>query len=96
MGRLHGGQPLAADAAAIGEGGLAAFGGVAVQKTMLPLAADLGRLILTFHKIKTPPKAERGTLPAVPDVSSVSRWLLNQIRPYGGRTGGGRLSRRDI
>ena len=46
---LNRSEALAAHAAAIGQGGLAALGRVAIQKTMLPLAANFRWLILTFH-----------------------------------------------
>ena len=45
-------QALAAVAAAVGEGGLAALGGVAVEEPVLAFPADFRRLILAFHKIK--------------------------------------------
>jgi len=44
-------QPLATNAPAIGQSSLAAFGGVTIQKAVLPLAADFRRLILAFHKL---------------------------------------------
>lgn len=47
-------QPLAAHAPAIAQGGPATFGGIAFQETVLPFATDFGRLILAFHKIKSP------------------------------------------
>jgi hypothetical protein len=43
-------QPFATHAAPIGEGGLAALGGITVQESVLPFATDFGRLILAFHK----------------------------------------------
>jgi hypothetical protein len=49
---LNRGQPLTAHAAAIRQRRFAAFGRITVQKPMLPLAANLRRLILAFHKIK--------------------------------------------
>jgi hypothetical protein len=42
---------MASDTAAIGQGGAAAFGGIAVQEAMLAFAPDFRRLILTFHFI---------------------------------------------
>jgi len=44
-------QAFAAHTAAIGQGGLSALGGIAIQESMLPLAANLRRLILTFHNL---------------------------------------------
>ena len=44
------GQAFAAHPAAVGQGGLAALGRVAVQETVLPFAAYLRRLILALHK----------------------------------------------
>jgi len=41
---------VAAGAAAVAQNGPAALAPVAGQKTMLPSAADFGRLILSFHK----------------------------------------------
>jgi len=43
-------QALATKPAAVAQDGLAAFARIAVEKSMLPFAADLGRLILAFHK----------------------------------------------
>ena len=43
-------EPFPTHAAAIGQGGFAALGGITVQEAVLPLAADFGRLILAFHK----------------------------------------------
>jgi hypothetical protein len=40
-GSLYRGQALAAHPAAVCQNGLAAFGGIAVQKTVLPSPADL-------------------------------------------------------
>ena len=45
-------QALAAIATAVGEGGLAALGGIAVEEPVLAFPADFRRLILAFHKIK--------------------------------------------
>ena len=50
-GGLNRGQAFAAHTAAIGQGGLSALGGIAIQESMLPLAANLRRLILTFHNL---------------------------------------------
>jgi len=50
--KSDGRQALAAVAAAVGEGGLAALGGVAVEEPVLAFPADFRRLILAFHKIK--------------------------------------------
>lgn len=49
MRKLNRRQPFAAHAAAIGQSGFAAFGGVAIQKTVLPFAAHFRWLILAFH-----------------------------------------------
>jgi hypothetical protein len=46
---LNRSQAFAANAAAIGKNSTATLAGVAAQKAMLPLTADAGRLILTFH-----------------------------------------------
>ncbi len=46
-------QAFAAHAAAVGQRGLAALGGIAVQKPVLAFAADFRRLILAFHKFKS-------------------------------------------
>jgi len=50
--RLNRRQAFAAHAAAIGQSGLAALGAATIEETVLPFAANLGRLILSFHKIK--------------------------------------------
>jgi len=42
---------MASDTAAIGQGGAAALGGIAVQEAMLAFAPDFRRLILAFHFI---------------------------------------------
>jgi hypothetical protein len=42
---------MASDTATIGQGGAAAFGGIAIQKAMLAFTPDFRRLILTFHFI---------------------------------------------
>jgi hypothetical protein len=47
----NGCQAFAAGATAAGEGGASAAGGLAGEKPVLAFAADLGRLILAFHKI---------------------------------------------
>jgi hypothetical protein len=52
-------QAFAAHAAAVGQRGLAALAGIAVEKSVLPFAADFRRLILAFHKSN----AESGKLP---------------------------------
>jgi hypothetical protein len=44
-------EALATHAAAIGQRGLAALGGITIQETVLPLAADFRRLILAFHNL---------------------------------------------
>jgi hypothetical protein len=44
-------QAFAAVAAAVGQCGLAALAGIAVQKPVLTFAADFRRLILAFHKL---------------------------------------------
>jgi hypothetical protein len=49
---LNGRQTFAPDAAAVAQGGAAASGAFAREKTMLPFAAAFGRLILSFHKFK--------------------------------------------
>jgi hypothetical protein len=59
----NGRETLAANAAAVGKGGFAALAGVAVQKPVLPLAADFRRLILTFHKLNNGTN-ERGRIAA--------------------------------
>ena len=43
-------QAFAAVAAAVGQRGLAALAGIAVEKSVLAFAADFRRLILAFHK----------------------------------------------
>jgi hypothetical protein len=43
-------KTFATEAAAIAQDGPAAFGGFAGAESVLPLAADFGRLILSFHK----------------------------------------------
>jgi hypothetical protein len=45
-------QAFAAVAAAVGERGLAAFARIAVEKSVLPFAADFRWLILAFHKFR--------------------------------------------
>jgi len=45
-------QAFAAVAAAVGERGLAALARIAVEKSVLPFAADFRWLILAFHKLK--------------------------------------------
>jgi hypothetical protein len=47
--KLNRRQTLASDAAAIGQSGFAALGGVTIQKTVLPFAANFRWLILAFH-----------------------------------------------
>jgi hypothetical protein len=42
---------MASGPAAIGQGGFAAFGGIALQEAMLAFAPDFRRLVLTFHFI---------------------------------------------
>lgn len=49
--RSNGRQALAAHAAAVAQRGAAAPGGFAGKKSMLPLAPDLRRLVLAFHKL---------------------------------------------
>jgi hypothetical protein len=44
-------QAFAAVAAAVGERGLAALARIAVEKSVLPFAADFRWLILAFHKL---------------------------------------------
>jgi hypothetical protein len=46
---LNRSQTFATHATAVRKDAPAAFAGVAVQKSMLPLAAHLGGLILAFH-----------------------------------------------
>jgi hypothetical protein len=46
-------QAFASHAAAIPQCGLAAFGRIAIEKSVLPFAADFRRLILAFHKFKS-------------------------------------------
>src|SRR5438309_2201191 len=48
---LNRGQALTAIAAAIGQGGLPALAGITIQESVLPFAANLRRLILTFHML---------------------------------------------
>jgi hypothetical protein len=43
-------EPFAPGATAIAQDGLAAPGGIAVEKPVLPFATDLRWLILAFHK----------------------------------------------
>jgi len=52
MAGSNGRQAFAADAAAVGQRGLAAPARMAVEKPVLPFAADFRRLILAFHKFK--------------------------------------------
>jgi hypothetical protein len=40
---------MAAHATAVAQGGFAAFARITIQKSVLPFAADFGRLILAFH-----------------------------------------------
>jgi hypothetical protein len=49
--KSNGCQAFAAHAAAVGERGLATLARIAVEKSVLPFAADLRRLILAFHKL---------------------------------------------
>lgn len=51
--RLYGGQPFASHPAAVAQDAAPALLGVAVQKAVLPFSADLGRLILSLHKISS-------------------------------------------
>ena len=44
-------QAFAAVAAAVGQRGLAALAGIAVEKSVLAFATDFRRLILAFHKL---------------------------------------------
>ena len=46
-------EAFAAHAPAVGQRGLAALGGIAVQKPVLAFPADFRRLILAFHKFKS-------------------------------------------
>jgi len=46
-------EAFATVAAAVGQRGLAALGGIAVKKTVLTFPADFRRLILAFHKFKS-------------------------------------------
>ena len=57
---LNGRQPLAADAAAIGQDGFAALAGVAAQEAVLPLAADFRWLILALHNFNSISTSLRG------------------------------------
>ena len=50
--KSNGREPFAAIAAAVGQRGLAALGGITVQESVLTFTADFRRLILAFHKIK--------------------------------------------
>jgi hypothetical protein len=47
---LYGSETFAADAAAVAQRGASPPGPLAGQKAVLPFPANLGRLILTFHK----------------------------------------------
>jgi hypothetical protein len=64
--RLDRSQAFASYAAAVLKDCPAAFCGVAAAKSMLPLAADFGRLILAFHffvyKTKVSPATVRGRI----------------------------------
>jgi hypothetical protein len=40
---------MAADAAAIAQSGASALAGIAIEESMLALAPDFRRLVLTFH-----------------------------------------------
>jgi hypothetical protein len=62
--RLDRRQALAANSTPVAQYGPAALGRVAAHKPVLPLAAYLRRLILSFHKIcsaRTPPRPIRLT-----------------------------------
>ena len=48
--RLDRRQAFASDAAAVAQRGFAALARIAVEKSVLPFAADFRRLILAFHK----------------------------------------------
>jgi hypothetical protein len=62
MAGSNGRQAFATDAAAIGQCGLAALARIAVEKPVLPFAADFRRLILAFHKsIWLPSGGKTGT-----------------------------------
>jgi len=54
-------EAFAALATAITQRGAAAAGGFAVQKPVLAFPADLGRLILAFHKFKFASRYQRKT-----------------------------------
>ena len=47
---LDWGQPFAPDTAAVGQGGASALARIPAQEPVLPFAAYLRRLILSFHK----------------------------------------------
>jgi hypothetical protein len=49
MGESNRGQALAANPAAIGENRASGLAGITAQKSVLPLTAALGGLILAFH-----------------------------------------------
>jgi hypothetical protein len=51
-------QAFAADAATIAQSGATTPGALASEKTVLPLAANLGRLVLAFHKSNSAPTPE--------------------------------------
>jgi hypothetical protein len=86
---LDGRQAFAADATAVRQSGAAALGRVAIQKSVLPLAANLGRLVLTFHKFlilhvqpqrfgaagNTPLHTERESIAMKVEVSRRRKWL---------------------
>jgi hypothetical protein len=63
MPKSNGSQPLATHPAPIGESGFAALGGITVQESVLPFAADFGRLILAFHKKLNPWRGENRAKP---------------------------------
>lgn len=81
-------QAFAAHASAIGQSSLAALAAVAIQKAVLPFAADFRRLILSLHKFKSiccpknikrhrareqPREPERGRIAAKKRVSTVEK-----------------------
>ena len=71
-------QAFAAVAAAVGQRGLAALAGIAIEKSMLAFATDFRRLILAFHKLGRA-RARKNSVLRSGEVSSesacVKAWL---------------------
>ncbi len=71
---LYGRQAFAAYATAIGQRGLAALGGITVQKPVLAFATNFRRLILAFHKFKLKSKSgQSGKKPESERISTQHR-----------------------